>query len=176
MKLNQGLAFEYLKEFYQNWPCIICWCKIENAEIGLIYFGRKEIAYDCDIYLYFTNMVDVLQKNFNSSFFFNVIDCVWQAGSEILECMREVEAYFSSQMKKHLPSFPYYRQTLTNGHGDWWKRGLIQEDTNKCCPGLSGGVQATDCLLYVYLQKRKWRPQCMTKSLLKFLSFLELGE
>ncbi|XP_078333883.1 tyrosine-protein kinase BAZ1B-like isoform X2 [Crassostrea virginica] len=49
---------------------------------------------------------------------FNNAETYNQAGSEILDCMREVEAYFSSQMKKHLPSFPYYRQTLTNGHGD----------------------------------------------------------
>ncbi|CAG2228165.1 BAZ1B [Mytilus edulis] len=37
-------------------------------------------------------------------------------GSEILECMREVEAYFRGQVEKYLPQVLYYRKTLSNGH------------------------------------------------------------
>lgn len=47
---------------------------------------------------------------------FNNAETYNKEGSEILDCMRDVETYFSGQMKKHLPSFPYYRRTLTNGH------------------------------------------------------------
>ncbi|XP_061178155.1 tyrosine-protein kinase BAZ1B-like isoform X1 [Saccostrea echinata] len=49
---------------------------------------------------------------------FNNAETYNKEGSEILDYMREVETYFSEQMKKHLPTFPYYRQTLTNGHAD----------------------------------------------------------
>ncbi|XP_055996600.1 tyrosine-protein kinase BAZ1B-like isoform X2 [Ostrea edulis] len=49
---------------------------------------------------------------------FNNAETYNKEGSEILDYMQEVEAYFSDQMRKHLPTFPYYRQTLTNGHAD----------------------------------------------------------
>ena len=36
-----------------------------------------------------------------------------QEGSEILDCMRDVEAHFRKQMEKYLPSVLYYRKSQT---------------------------------------------------------------
>ncbi|CAC5416852.1 unnamed protein product [Mytilus coruscus] len=47
---------------------------------------------------------------------FNNCETYNPEGSEILECMREVEEYFRGQVEKYLPQVLYYRKTLTNGH------------------------------------------------------------
>ncbi|VDI06875.1 bromodomain adjacent to zinc finger domain protein 1B [Mytilus galloprovincialis] len=47
---------------------------------------------------------------------FNNCETYNPEGSEILECMREVEAYFRGQVEKYLPQVLYYRKTLSNGH------------------------------------------------------------
>ena len=47
---------------------------------------------------------------------FNNCETYNSTGSEILECMMEVEEFLRGQMEKYLPQVLYYRKTLTNGH------------------------------------------------------------
>lgn len=47
---------------------------------------------------------------------FNNCETYNREGSEILDCMRDIEEYFRRQMEKYLPQVLYYRKTLTNGH------------------------------------------------------------
>ena len=64
-----------------------------------------------DVCIFHRGLICKLYFAFHYNFLF-----LLQTGSEILECMMEVEEFLRGQMEKYLPQVLYYRKTLTNGH------------------------------------------------------------
>ncbi|KAK3101036.1 hypothetical protein FSP39_000430 [Pinctada imbricata] len=65
----------------------------------------------CLVYGSVDEVLDDVRLIFNNAETYN------QEGSDILECLQEVEAYFSAEMMNHLPAFPYSR-SLVNGNDE----------------------------------------------------------